>query len=401
MGDPVTLGGGSSTPVTIHLPAEPPSFATARNDLLQILQAAGAPLPVGTSSGYTPQLVAPAPGSFDPSLVNMLFGAINNALASQGIATGVQTLKLNDSEKAAAQKAIDDAVQNAKDAAAKAAQAAGEQNVTGWLSAIAMLGGALAGTALTAGAGAGALVIAVAVAGTAMAALQVADMGVKDAGIQVTDATGQSKPLGLGIGDLIDAIVAREIETGDIIVTHVENGKTYDQNHALVDDAYRQAHPNAHITDEATLTKIKSGVTEGITIAIAVAMMAVGIGAAGGAMNAGSNAEKAVVVASRLSRVMQVAGNATQIAADVTSGASSIVGGKLNLDVAQANLDKDQSMAQQHLMEATLKKLMQEMNLDQDTISKYMDFVTTNMQRLSASVAGTNAANDQLARVNS
>jgi hypothetical protein len=390
-----------SMPVVVHLPPTNTSYVSAQNALLQVLQASGMVVAPGQTTGNKPQLAPPKAGSFDPSMVNVLFGAINNALASQGITTGLQAVTLNDAQKAAAQKAIDDAIKAAKDAAARAVKAAGEKAVTDWITAISMLVGALAITALTVGAGAGALMVAGAVVGTVMAAMQVADVGVKAAGIMVTDATGQRKQLGLAIGDLVDTIVAHQIAVGDIVVTHEKNGKTFDKDGKEISDGERQAHPERY-KSQTELEKLKADWTEGVTIGITIAMMAAmvatGVGAANAAGAAANAVEKTVDSASKLARGLTWIGDGVQAGADVTQGVSSVVGGDIGLKEAAANLDKDQSLARQHLMEATLNQLMQEMTLDQDTMNKFMDFVTTNMQRLHDSVVGTNTANDELVR---
>jgi hypothetical protein len=340
------------------------------------------------------------PPSFDPTTLLLLSTIFDTQQSDQEAKTAEGFIDYTTNEKIAAQKSLNDAVAKQQDAAQKAAAASSDSQIADWVMSVAALVGAVAIVVGTVGTGAAAAAVLVGVAATGIAALQVANMAVKTAGVQVTDAMGETKPLSLDFGGLVDAVVAQQMADGNIVETHVDaDGKTVDQSNNVIDDAYRKAHPGATYMDAAGLAQWKSGWTEALNVALGVAMVAAGAGGASAAMTAAKTAEKVGEDAAKLSKMVQWSANGVQGVSDATQGGAAIYGGKRSQDVAYADFDKNRFIAQQHLYESTLTLLSRQMTYQMNGLNQALTTLNDRTAKTSDAIANVASASRDLARI--
>jgi hypothetical protein len=245
-----------------------------------------------------------------------------------------------------------------------------------------------------------------------LAALNVADVAVQQAGVEVTDVNGVTKRLDLSLGGMVDAIVAQQIHDGSIVRTNAD-GQIIDKDNNVIEDQTRKV--GVKYMNPSELQEYQTGWTIAANVIVAAAMIAAGAGGVSAATNAaraGLKAGEALTEAAikvgvkgseavvKTSTSLERGGQGLAVAADLAQGAAGIYGGKKTQEIAEIDQDTARAKAEKKRYEAMLKAVIAGMSLQQDVIKTAMDRLAENYERLTANVAAINTNSQEISRIN-
>jgi hypothetical protein len=225
------------------------------------------------------------------------------------------------------------------------------------------------------------------------------DMGLKQN--EVKDASG--KQVGIGFDDMVNAIVAQQIEDGTIVVirqdpatgayldARKDDSGNYISNN-VIEDPHKTARPGAVFMTDATLNDWKMGWSVTVNVILAVMMLSSAAGAEEFAAKGAGAASSASALAGGVGNVSRFANVGTlqtvaagiQVVGDVMQTVAGVMQGVTRLEVAELDKDNNDARAWKTFYESTVKRITQRL---QDAMQS--------LQQTVKDVADTNDATSQ------
>lgn len=403
MSSPIDPGPRVPAPVPLPAPAPiGPSPSPPPPSDPGLVTQSNVPLLLHWVSAAVPMLARP--DKIDADSLSALLGALNESITKEQVKTGTETIKIGAADREAMTKKVKEQMEIAAQKAKEAAEAAENNKIAGWCQAIFGLIGAVLGIvgavfAAIGTAGAGTPLVVVAVIGAVLAVQDVANMAVKEAGVEVTNVNGDKKALDISFGGMIGAIVDQQLKDGTIVEIRKDaSGNYIDKEGNVIQDPHLDAKPGAIFMDEKQLGDWKMGWTITTSLLIAAGTMATGVAGMAGMERAAKAAAKAGEGLSRAATAAERVTEGAQVAADLGQAASTGVQGGIGIKVADLNRDSDRARAGKAYYENMIKEIGMRMNMTQDMIRELVTRMNDAFDQMSASIAGTSTNHVTIAR---
>lgn len=282
------------------------------------------------------------PSCTTPAALMFLSTQLQADYTAVGVQTSFESIELDQAEAEEANRQQQHQLQAIADAFRKAAEASAASRAAGWGGAAAGLAGAAAGSVALIAMGPLGMLVAAAIC--IFAALELTNQVLKECDVKTADGT---KTLDVGVGGMVDAIIAQQISDGTIVIaeTDSEGNKIMPEN----------VPPGALVMTKDELSVYQAVWTATAAVAVAGGLAGGGFGAAARfekVLKAAMTADATAKAGSSLGRTVTTVANAADTATIVTQTVTQTAVTTANVFVAKAHGDAKEARARADTLEA-------------------------------------------------
>lgn len=289
------------------------------------------------------------PAYTSPAALMFLSTQLQADYAAVGVQTSYESIELDQAQAEETNRQQQEQLQAIADALRKAAEASAASRAAGWGGAAAGAAGAIAGSVALIAMGPLGMLVAAAIC--IFAALELSNQVLKECDVKTADGT---KTLDVGVGGMVDAIIAQQISDGTIVIAETDS----EGNKIMPDNVP----PGTLVMTKDELSVYQAVWTATAAIGVAGGLAGGGFGAAARfekVLKAAMTADAAAKAGSSLGRTASTVANAADTAAIVTQAATQTAVTTANVFVANAQGDAKEARAQADTLEAQMKLFSQ------------------------------------------